>query len=120
MVVGKNWVVTAFTVDPAFPVVGTNLYNQIPACTKDDITKFAADGKATFDEGASKCSVTDPQTTTGSWAFNTTETVLSVTYANGTTTSLTIKTLTSSKMSGTYQEVNGGVTYTYELTLEAK
>lgn len=120
MIVGKNWVVTAFTVDPAYPIIGNNLYNQIAACTKDDITKFAADGKATFDEGASKCQVTDPQTTTGSWAFNTNETVLSVTTANNKTTSLTIKTLTSSKIAGNYQEVISGVTYTYDLTFEAK
>jgi hypothetical protein len=120
MLVGKNWVATAMTIDPGLPIVGTNLFNQVEACDKDDITKFSADGKATFDEGATKCEVTDPQTTTGSWALNPTETILSITYSPTSTISLTLKTLTSSKMVGTYQVVDSGVTYTYELTFEAK
>lgn len=119
MLVGKNWVMTALTIDPALPVYGSNMYNQMEACAKDDITKFASDGKATFDEGATKCNVSDPQTTTGSWALNTTETILSVT-EGATTTSITLKSLSSSKVVGTYQEVNGGVTYTFEVTFEAK
>lgn len=120
MLIGKNWVPTAMTVDPGLPVVGTNLFNQLDACDKDDITRFAADGKASFDEGASKCKVTDPQTTTGSWALNPTETILSITNPDGSTISLTIKSLTSSKIVGTYQDVLNGVNYTIELTMEAK
>ncbi len=119
MLVGKNWVMTALTIDPALPVIGSNIYNQIDACTKDDITKFTADGKATFDEGATKCNVSDPQTTTGTWALNTTETVLSIT-DDGSTTSVTLKSISSSKVVGTYQLVDSGVTYTYEVTFEAK
>ena len=120
MLVGKNWVPTAMTIDPGLPIVGTNLFNQIPACEKDDIIRFVADGKASFDDGASKCEVTDPQTTTGSWALNPTETILSITYTDGSTISLTIKSLTSSKIVGTYQDVLNGVNYTIELTMEAK
>ncbi len=119
MLVGKNWVMTALTIDPALPVIGSNIYNQISACTKDDITKFASDGKATFDEGATKCNVSDPQTTTGSWVLNTTETILSIT-EDGSTTSITLKSISSSKVVGTYQVVEGGVTYSYEVTFEAK
>lgn len=120
MLVGKNWVPTAMTVDPALPVVGTNLFNQIPACEKDDIIRFVADGKATFDAGASKCDLTEPQTETGSWALNPTETVLSYTTPDGETVSLTLKSITSSKIVGTFQDVINGVVYTVELTLESK
>ncbi len=120
MLVGKNWVMTALTIDPAIPVVGSNIFNQRKACVNDDITIFAADGKVTFDEGASKCEASFPQTTTGSWALNPTETILSITRSTVSTISLTFKTLTSSKIVGTYQLVDSGVTYTYEVTFEAK
>jgi len=120
MLTNKNWVMTALTVDPEYPVYGSNLYNQFKACEKDNITKLSADGKATFDEGDTKCLASAPQTTTGSWSFNTTETILSITDSKSATQSYTIKSLTSSKMVATYVEELGGINYTYELTIEVK
>lgn len=117
MLTGKNWKVTAWTIDPALPVIGSNFYNQLEACTKDDLTSFSADGKATFDEGATKCNVSDPQTTTGTWALSTDEKTLSVT-SDGETTSITIVSLSSSKFVGTFVQQEGGVNYTNTLTWE--
>lgn len=122
MLVGKNWVMTAATIDPSLPVGGgttNNLYNQLPACVKDDITRLSDDGKATFDEGATKCVVSAPQTTTGTWALSLDEKTVSIT-EDGETTSTTIKSLTSSKFEGTYQDQIDGVTYTISATWEAK
>jgi Lipocalin-like domain len=48
---------------------GKNTYTAIPACEKDNTYAYAADGKVTFDEGATKCSASDPQSSTGTWAF---------------------------------------------------
>lgn len=123
LLTNKNWVMTAATVDPSIAVPGggttNNWYNQMAACLKDDIMNFKADKTFTLDEGASKCNVGDPQTLSGTWIFNPTETVVSIT-RNGSTMSFTIKSLTGNKMVGSYQTVNGGVTYTVEETYEAK
>jgi hypothetical protein len=126
MLTNKNWVMTAATVDPSFVLITggstNNLYNQLEACAKDDITRLNADGKATFDEGALKCNVADPQTTNGTWALSLDEKTLSITDPASTpsTTSITILSLSSSKMMGTYQMEIGPVTYTVTATLEAK
>lgn len=117
MLTGKNWKLTGWTIDPALPVIGSNFYNQLDACSKDDLTNFATDGKVTFDEGATKCQVSAPQTTTGTWALSTDEKTVSVT-SDGETTSITIVSLTSSKFVGTYVEEQGGVNYTNTLTWE--
>ena len=127
---GKWWVNTSMTIDPAINLGGTlitDLWSQIPACTKDDMQKFESGGVFTFDEGATKCSTNDPQTTTGTWAFNSDETVVSVTTvgANGTETySYTIVKLDSDKMTAKFSEVqdygSGPLTYTYTITMVPK
>jgi hypothetical protein len=45
-------------------------------CELDNTTTFYNNFTAIDDEGASKCSTTDPQSTTVNWAFNTGETSL--------------------------------------------
>lgn len=123
LLTNRNWVLTALTVDPSIPLASggttTNLYNQLKSCAKDNITIFKADKSITFDEGGTKCEVSDPQTQSGTWTFNTTETVISYT-ANGVTRSETIKSLTSNKLTTTYQDVLEGVTYTLDATYEVK
>lgn len=39
-------------------------------CTKDDCTSYDSDGKFTFDEGATKCVINDPQTITGTYTLS--------------------------------------------------
>lgn len=102
MLTEKNWKMVALTSDPAIDWDGngtlvTNVFNQFDACEKDDFTIFKKNGIVAFDEGPTKCATEDPQTTTGLWAFNTDETVLSVT-ENGETTSWKILELTNSTL----------------------
>ena len=83
---GKNWKITAATVDPAIDwngsgAVSANLYNQLQTCEKDGINVYNSNGTYTSDEGASKCDVSDPQTVTGTWVFNTNETTLVLSYS---------------------------------------
>lgn len=127
---GKWWINTAMTIDPAINIGGTpitDLWGQVPACSKDDIQKFESNGVYTFDEGTTKCSTNDPQTTTGTWSFNSDETVVSVTTtgANGTETySYTIVSLDSDKLVAKFSEVadygSGPLTYTYTVTMVPK
>ncbi len=66
-------------------------------CTKDDCTKFNSDKTASFDEGATKCDPSDPQTNTGTWSLSADGKTLTATIG-GDTSSATIVELTSSKL----------------------
>jgi Lipocalin-like domain len=52
----------------------------IDACSADDCTTFAADGKLTIDESAVKCDPSDPQTNTGTWTLSADEKTLTFVY----------------------------------------
>ncbi len=62
-----NWKMVAET------TAGSDSYQNHEECETDNTFTFGTDGKATFDEGATKCDAADEQTTTGSWAFSGTE-----------------------------------------------
>jgi hypothetical protein len=53
-----------------------NSFASIDDCVKDDIITFRADGTVVLDEGATKCDPSDPQVSSGMWAFQNDETVL--------------------------------------------
>lgn len=119
---GGQWQLSAMTSDPAIDWFGTpvtNVYAQLPACIKDDVTIFKTDGKVNFDEGTSKCSPNDPQTTTGTWTFNPAQTVLSVTQ-DGETESWDVTELKGSTFKAVYPIVEEGVTYTISVTFTKK
>jgi hypothetical protein len=79
---GKNFKLTALTVNPGLNVSGTvitDLYtNLMEACEKDNLLSFTADGKYKEDEAGSKCDPTDPQVVTGTWSFNSTESIVTL------------------------------------------
>ncbi|GAA4501904.1 hypothetical protein GCM10023172_24430 [Hymenobacter ginsengisoli] len=51
-------------------------------CDKDDFYKFNTDKTAIVDAGPTKCSPSDPQTESGTWAFNSNETKLTLMLPN--------------------------------------
>ena len=115
LLTGGAWKLSAMTVDPAIDWFGTpvtNVFPQLPACLKDDLTIFKTNGTVNYDEGASKCSPNDPQTTSGTWTFNPAQTVLSIT-TDGETTSWDIKNLTSTTVGAEYEITEEGITYTF-------
>lgn len=119
---GKNWKMTALTVDPPLNFGGSlvsNVYPQLPACIQDDLTIFNSSGSVTFDEGASKCNSSDPQSTQGTWTWNTDETILSVT-DDGDTTSYTIVSLSNDSMVATWTDDSSGIVETYTVTFTAQ
>lgn len=59
-------------VDP----VDTDMYADLDACDKDDLTTFKANGVGELNEGATKCDASDPQTQSFSWALKENETIL--------------------------------------------
>ena len=82
LLTAKSWRITA---DKTTTTVGTTAstttddYATSPACERDNFVKFNTNKSASFDEGATKCSTSDPQTTTGAWDFNSDGTKLIIT-----------------------------------------
>lgn len=66
-------------------------------CTKDDCTKLNSDKTVSFDEGATKCDPSDPQTSTGTWSLSADGKTLTITVDNETVPG-TVVELTSSKL----------------------
>jgi hypothetical protein len=121
----KNYKMTAATIDPAVEIAPgvfvSNWYAQIPACEKDDLIKFAAadknstSGAYTEDEGPSKCNTNDPQTTTGTWAWNTNKTIITIN--DGTDTfNFNVQQNDGTTLKGTIEEEIDGTVYTLNVT----
>ena len=87
-----KWKLTAET-------TGTiDTYKNYGACEKDDTWTFGADGKLTLDEGATKCSASDPQTSVGAWAFSGAEKKKLIITASGFAVTVDIVTLDASTL----------------------
>ena len=116
------WQIESLEVDPAIDWFGsqvTNVYAQMPLCLRDNITIFKNNGITNYDEGPSKCDLNEPQTTNGTWAFNTDQTILSLT-TDGETESWNISELTNQKIVADYQIVEEGIIYTFSIRLAKK
>ena len=121
---GKNWMLTAETVSPAINFNGiliTDLYAQLDDCTKDDISKFNTNGTYTFEEGVTKCDVNDPQVwDSGTWVFNSDQTILVLTSPSMGTVNAEIIELTSSKIVISQESTIDGIKYTITDTYQKK
>ena len=75
-----KWRITAIAGATTFAGQTTtnDAYAGLASCRRDDFSKFNADLSVVKDEGATRCSSTDPQTKAGTWAFNAAETQLTV------------------------------------------
>ncbi|TGE20479.1 DUF5004 domain-containing protein [Hymenobacter aquaticus] len=118
---GKDWVMTAQTVDPGLVddngKVVTDLFPYLNACDKDDLMRFETNGSCTLNEGPSRCDPSSPQQYTGSWSFDSNETVLKTTLQGMGSSSYNIVELSDKtlKVSGT-RNLDGDnyrFTYTY-------
>ena len=119
---GKNWMLVSETISPAINFNGiliTDLYAQMDDCTKDDISKFNANGTYTLEEGATKCDVNDPQVyDSGTWVFNSDQTILVMTSPTNGTLNAEIIELTSTKcvvsQESTINDIKYKITDTYQ------
>lgn len=120
---GKNWMLTACTVNPGIDYYGTgtlltNLIGTIQPCELNNLINFTTSGSFTIDEGATKCSAGDPQTNaTGTWAFNSDKSHLLMTETGSSTADdYTLVSLTATTVQVTQTSVAGGTTYVYSQT----
>jgi hypothetical protein len=85
-------------------------FTSLSACEKDDITLFKTGGVFEVNEGATKCSASDPQLIyTGAWAFQNNETEISI-VGQGVAS---IEVLNETTLVITYSDTFGGTTYYY-------
>ncbi len=117
LLIGKNWKVTAQTSNPAIDwngngIMVTDIYAQMTACDKDDILIFNSNFTTTNDEGVLKCNPASPQSTAGTWLFNSTETIITIDSSD-----LNIELLNSTTLKGDFVITgSGGVNYTITTT----
>ena len=118
----RNWIATAFTVSPGISFPGgitiTDLYAQSRPCDRDDFVRFEKPNVFKNDEGATNCAQSDPQTTTGTWVFNQSQTIVTVTGPGSPAQSYNITELTDTSLKYTVTESVGtpAVNYTYTAT----
>ena len=133
LLVAKSWRVTAqtYTVSSAVLNGGNPLTTDIYAayyatpCRADNFVTFNSNNTLVADEGALKCSPTDPQTKSGTWSFNSDKTKLTMVDPSqgGTPIPFDIITLSATTLHLRNTTVtNGGVAVTNinELTLTAR
>lgn len=119
---GKNWMLTAYTINPAYdffhtgtPV--TDLMGSMQPCLYNNITTYSTNLSYVVDEGATKCSGSAPQTyETGTWAFASSESHLVVSRTGGSSLDYSIATLNSTTLQLTQPYVVSGTTYTITST----
>lgn len=92
-------------------------FGQLPACQKDNLAEFQADGTLIADEGATKCSTNDPQQETGTWEFAQGETHIIV-VSDDYDFDAEILELTDSKLRVKYETDLSGIVTTTETVFE--
>lgn len=109
----KDWLMTSKQYKKVTDATWTDSYNQFAACDKDDHYVFKLNGDYEANEGATKCSASDPFITeTGTWKFAQNETMIIYTKTGSTTTQdATIETLDANTLVITYVERVSGVEY---------
>jgi hypothetical protein len=119
------WKTTAMTIDPGINFGGTvitDFYAQMLPCSKDDLTRFNANGTITDDEGATKCDVNDPQTTNdGTWVLSADNKSITLTYPGEEPITIVFSTINATTLSGTYVVVedfgSGPIVYTFSVSM---
>lgn len=118
---GKFFKVTAITVNPGFNdgnTLITDWYasSQYEPCLKDNLIKFNTNGTYTEDEATVVCSGAN-QTTSGTWSWNSNETILTVKENGSSTgTDFTVITNDGTTLKGTITESYGGTNYVFTYT----
>ncbi len=108
---GATWRLTGVSVSQLGVTI--DLFQQLSSCDKDNLTLYKTGGAFEVNEGATKCSSTDPQIVeSGTWALTTNETKLSTT-SGGFTDVYDILELTATTLKVKQTDQSGTTTITY-------
>ena len=94
LIIQGSWKFSSITVN------GIDVSSLIQACQKDNVLTFSSNGSGTLDEGATKCSSSDPQTDPFTWSFTNNEMTLHVStvFFTGGSNDFTIVALSDSQL----------------------
>ena len=114
LLVGKDWRITAFT--RTSPGGTIDVFATYPACEKDDLVEFLANGTSTDKAGATKCDPADPDTQPGPfWALLENDTKFRM--IDGDTILANVVELTANTFRIRIVEDDNGITNTTNLTM---
>lgn len=117
----KTWKIVAHTVNPAVDLNGDGTADSdvfatvYEACNKDDIYSFKSDGTGLVDEGPTKCTDSDPQSTALEWLFKSSETVIQIKQGL-VSLDFNVVELSESTLKVSYTQSNGTITVTQTIT----
>jgi hypothetical protein len=123
LISASGWKLSSLTISPAIDLNGdgtpdSDLTPFVSACNKDDVTIFKSDKTYTMDEGATKCSATDPQVfENGTWAFSADESKITLTPTGSPDAdTYTITELNENTLKYTETQSDSSGTYTFTAT----
>lgn len=122
LLTAKSWRISAQSSSYSSPSINngaaitTDEYAAMASCERDNLFKFSANQTLVFDEGATKCDSSDPQTQNGTWYFNSDQTRLTLSDPSQgiPTSSFDIIAISASKLQlrYTYSYSSGGISAT--------
>lgn len=118
LLTAHQWVRQGWNISPAIDFDGdgtqeNDLWPYVQTCNRDDFYFFTTSLVYTLEEGTTKCDENDPQVIeTGTWTWNSDETILTVSPNGFPTAEVPVQELTESKMVWKEVVVIEGVTYT--------
>ena len=113
----KSWLTTKITLTNSAGVTADVTSTFLAAaCDKDDFVTFKSDGVYLEDEGALKCTASNPQSVAGTFTLNAAETEVTIKNASSTQLS-TISSLSTTQFVSVLKDPNFG---TFTVTMVAK
>jgi len=121
LLTSHNWKPSSGTI--SITVGGaTTSSDAFETCDKDDAYKFNTDKSLVVDAGTTKCSSSDPQKETGTWAFSSGDQKLTMMLPNQAfpSSALDIKELNAKTLHLSGTQSASGASYTVDVTLVAQ
>jgi len=125
--VGKKWQLSSFILDPAIDLDGDgtpdpDLLEYLPACSKDDIIIFKADGKMGGEPGVLCDDETPGGSGSGSWTYDKNSKILKIIGSDGPTDvdELQVVEMSASTLKAKVEVTEEGTTLTAYMTFKAK
>ena len=114
LLVGKDWKTTSLTITSPGGII--DVFATFPACDKDDLQEFKADGTILDKAGATKCDPSDPDTEPGGfWALLENDTKFRM--IDGDTTIADIVELSANTLRVKLVDNDNGITLTTNITM---
>jgi hypothetical protein len=119
----KYWIKNSITISPPLPWEEGNGeityisdgFLLLSTCEEDDVLMFKTDGTLIGDDNKNRCDLSEPKSQTGTWAFNSDETIINITGPDNEKVVYPISELTDKSLIITVQIIDGSVTYTMTL-----